>query len=247
MGTRDAVQQVVENAILNQPRSQQTTIGPSEIGIDCDRCLGHKLAGTPQRREVAWLPYIGTAMHAQLEKVFLTEGLAADARGEQARWAAESRVWVGDIDGQEIHGSCDLLDAETGTVVDYKLVGATTLRSARVGPSEQYRIQAHLYGRGWQHNGIDVRTVAIWYLPRNAVTIDNAHWWEEPYDEQIALDALARADALAKAIRIIGAENFLPTLKRDPDNCYDCVRYPAYPTDPPLHTGAETFADLIPA
>jgi hypothetical protein len=238
VSTEHDVRRIVEQAILDQPRSQQTLIGPSEIGIDCDRCLGHKLAGTPQRREAAWLPYIGTAMHAQLERVFLDAGL-------NGRWAAETRVWVGDIDGQEIHGSCDLLDAEHGTVVDFKLVGATTLTSARIGPSAQYRTQAHLYGRGWQHNGVEVKHVAIWYLPRNAVTLDNGIWWTEPYDEQIAIDALTRADALAQAIRILGAEQILPTLERKP-GCYDCRRYPAYPSDPQPSSHAGPFSDLQP-
>lgn len=235
MSTRQDAQHVVEQAILDQPRSQQTLIGPSEIGIDCDRCLGHKLAGTPKAREVAWLPYIGTAMHAQLERVFL------DA-GKDGRWASESRVWVGDIDGQEIHGSCDLYDAHTGTVVDFKVVGATTLRLARHGPSAQYQVQAHLYGRGWQHNGVDINTVAIWYMPRNATRLSEGVWWDEPYNEQVALDALARADALAKAIRILGAEQILPTLAVK-SSCFDCKRYPALATDPPVIDNGP-FADL---
>lgn len=237
MSTRDDARRIVEQAILNQPRSQQTLIGPSEIGIDCDRCLGHKLAGTPQRQEVAWLPYIGTAMHAQLERVFLDAGI-------DGRWATETKVWVGDIDGQEIHGSCDLYDDANGTVVDFKVVGATTLRMARIGPSAQYRIQAHLYGRGWQHNGAQVNAVAIWYLPRNATMLTEGVWWQENYDEQVAIDALARADALAQAIRILGAEAILSTLQRKP-GCYDCRRYPALPGDP-INEDTGPFSDLQP-
>lgn len=234
MNTRDDVRKIVENAILNQPRTLQQTIGPSEIGTDCDRCLGHKLAGTPKRQEVAWLPYVGTAMHSQLERVL-------EAAGN--RWSTEVRLLVGQIDGHDILGSCDLFDAETGTTVDYKLVGKTTLTSARIGPSQQYRIQAHLYGRGWANDEYDVNTVAIWYLPRNAVSLEQSIWWQEPYDEQIALDALARADALAQAIRILGSEQVLPGLERK-DGCYDCGRYPAFPGDPVKVDGA--FSDLAP-
>lgn len=243
MTTHDDVHRVITDAILNHPRSLQTQIGPSEIGTECDRCLGHKLVGTPKRRDADWAPYVGVSVHARLEQIFLDAGMAG-------RWAAETRVWVGDIDGQEIHGSCDLYDADNGVVVDFKTASKTQLKNARAnGPSQQYRIQAHLYGRGWQHNGADVQAVALCYLPRDG-SLSESFWWEEPYDEQVAIDALARADALAKALRVVGADTILPTLTRSPDTCWDCQRgrYPTYPTDPPLPTGqAAPFADLIPA
>src|SRR5690625_253814 len=243
--TRDAVRRIVEAAIENQPRSQQQTIGPSEIGIPCDRCLGHKLAGTPQHRDVAWLPYIGTAVHALFEQVFMAESLAADAAGRMSRWCPETKLHVGAIGGEPIRGSCDLSAVEAGVVVDFKIVGKTTLTTARIGPSEQYRVQAHLYGRGWQLYGHQVNDVAIWYLPRNATTLDAGIWWSEPYDETVATAALTRADALARGIRLAGADVVLPQLARTP-GCWDCPRFPAYPTDSPLPTrGVEPFADLV--
>jgi hypothetical protein len=240
VSTEQDVRRIVEQAILDQPRSQQTLIGPSELGLACDRCLGHKLAGTPIRRTVEWQPYVGTAVHRQLERVFETEAV-------NGRWTTESKLWVGDIDGIEIWGTSDLFDHDTGTVIDFKTASKTRLAVARLGtPSQQYRAQVHLYGRGWHYNGAEVNAVAIWYVPRDG-DLSRSVWWQEPYDERVALDALARAEAFAKAIRILGADQFLPTLQRDPANCYDCNRYPAYPTDPPLHTGAEPLADLIPA
>ncbi|HEU4544476.1 MAG TPA: hypothetical protein VFR23_25320 [Jiangellaceae bacterium] len=243
MSTRDDVKRIVTSAILARPRNHQVAIGPSGIGTECDRCLGHMLAGTPRMLTPDWQPYVGVSVHAQLEQIFLEAGL-------NGRWATETKVWVGDIDGQEIHGQCDLLDARLGgeTVVDFKTASKTRLKAVKSSgqPSQRYRVQAHLYGRGWQHNGVDVKNVAIWYLPRDG-GLEQALWWEEPYDERVALSALARADAFAKAIRILGTETFLPTLQRNSD-CFDCKRYPAYPTDPPLPTGqAAAFADLIPA
>lgn len=238
---------VIEHAITHSPRSLQTKIGPSEIGTPCDRCLGHKLAGTAQLPgPVPWLAAIGTAVHAWLDSVFIDDALAKSARGEEPRWISEARVNVGEIDGEPIEGTCDLFDVETETTVDWKIVGATTLKSARsIGPSPVYRVQAHLYGRGWTRaRGRAVRHVAICYLPRNAATLDHGHWWTEPYDEQIALDALARADALAKAIRISGPDRVLPKLQRL-DGCLDCARYPRYPTDPPEQPALGQFADLV--
>lgn len=242
MGTREDAKQMVEDAILNHPRSLQEIIGPSEIGAECDRCLGHKLAGTPKRRDPDWQPYVGVSVHAQLERIFL-----ANPAG---RWVSEERLMVGHIDGTEIWGTSDLFDMQELCVVDFKTASKTQLKSAKVnGPSRQYQVQAHLYGRGWQLFGFTPRAVALWYLPRDG-SLHESFWWSEPYDEQVALDALTRADAIAQAIRVLGADTILPTLQRSPDTCWDCQRgrYPTYPTDPPLPTGQQAaFADLIPA
>lgn len=132
---------VIEAAITSQPRSQQKRIGPSEVGNPCTRCLTHKLIGTPEsERHAPWLPWIGTAVHAQLEDVFMQ----ANADLEQTRYLVEATVAVGEIGGQVITGHADLFDLEVGEVTDWKIVGATTLRNAKAnGPSETYRTQAH--------------------------------------------------------------------------------------------------------
>lgn len=214
---------VVEQAITDHPRSQQTRIGPSELGIDCLRCLGHKLAGVPEEREAAWLPTIGTAVHAWLAETFAQ----ANAGMPQARFLVETTVSVGEVDGVDITGNADLYDLATGDVTDWKVVGATTLRDVKAnGPSAQYRTQAHLYGRGFTRRGLPVENVRVAYLPRNSVTgLADAVIWSEPYDEQVALDALQRADALARAIRLAGADAVLPGLAASP-GCYSCSRYP---------------------
>jgi hypothetical protein len=215
----------------------QKVIGPSEIGSECDRCLGHKLAGTPKRQDADWQPYVGVAVHAQLERIFLAN--------PASRWVSEERVMVGHIDGAEIWGTCDLFDHTELCVVDFKTASKTQLQSAKAnGPSRQYQIQAHLYGRGWQLYGFTPRTVSLCFLPRDGM-LHQTFWWSEPYDEQIAVAALKRADALAQAIRIIGADTILPTLQRATDKCWDCERgrYPTYPTDPPVQVSGP-FADL---
>lgn len=111
---------VVEAAMLHQPRTLQTRIGPSEIGMDCVRCLAHKLAGTPERPEAAWLPYLGTAVHEELSTVFIRHEHTRQDLGLPPRFLSEHRVTVGTIGGQEITGSTDLFDIHTGTIVDFK-------------------------------------------------------------------------------------------------------------------------------
>lgn len=218
----DELRHSIEALVAGQERSQQVRIGPSEVGMPCDRCLGHKLAGVPELPEVDWLPFVGTCVHKMLADHF-THLAAIDPLG--VRWLIEQTVDVGEIDGVSITGHADLFDRCTATVIDWKCVGVTTLRKAKKGPSQTYRAQAHLYARGFVRRGLEVDRVAIYYLPRNASSLAQGIPWSEPYNEQIALDALTRADALARAIRVAGWLNVRPGLAAHPD-CPQCHRYP---------------------
>ena len=236
---------IITTAITEAPRTRQRHIGPSELGIPCIWCLAHKLAGIEETRTGGdWLPAIGTAVHAWLDGVFGEQDAAADLaavqagrNGEPPRWICESRVDVGEVDGTPVTGSADLYDTLTGEVTDWKIVGPTTLRTVKAsGPSITYRTQAHLYGRGFTRRGLPVSTVRIAYLPRTSVTLQDAVLWSEPYDETVALAALARADALAKAIRTVGIDTLAPNLPRAPD-CYSCPRYPSADGSAPTAPG----------
>lgn len=224
--TREKIDAILEAAIIGEPRSQQQAIGPSEIGAACLHCLAAKLAGWEQAPEAAWLPYLGTAVHAYLEKVF--EPLAG--------WHTERRVSVGTLGGKEITGTSDLFDVEEGCVVDWKLVGQTTLRKAKGGPSPVYKAQAHLYGMGYVRAGFDVRDVAIYYLPRNAISLRHGVWWDEPFNPLLALDALDRATNLLAKLEafptIEQRDAYITSLPRDAE-CWDCARFHDAPKKAP--------------
>jgi hypothetical protein len=192
---------IIEDAITNSPRSQQTIIGPSELGSDCDHCLITRLAGDKPDQGAPWLPAIGTAVHEWLETVIVRH-LATTGTD---RWIPEGRVCVGTIAGQPIYGHSDLYDTHTGTVIDYKVVGTLALREARAnGPKPTYERQAHLYGRGWVNEGYQVNRVAIWYLPRNGTRVGDGLYWEVDYDPGIAEATLNKADMLTRAIHTHG-------------------------------------------
>lgn len=238
---------LIDDAIANNPRSQQVRIGPSELGTDCLRCLGHKLAGIPEQRDAAWLPWIGTAVHAALEEVFAAYN--AQCPPGEARFLLETTVSVGEVDGVEITGHADLYDRVTRTQSDWKIVGKSTLTAAKAsGPTATYRVQAHLYARGFHRRGLPVDRVQIIYLPRNEPTLANAVIWGEPYDENVALAALQRADALAKAIRLAGPDAVLPGLQATP-GCHSCARYPlpdgTYPPRPGHEHQPRTLTSLL--
>lgn len=197
---------IVKTHIYNHPRSQQKRIGPSELGHPCARRIGYKLLGQPERDTgPAWLPTVGTAVHAWLEEAFDADNLAhAAERNHQERWLVENRVSVGEVNGVEVTGSSDLYDRFTGTVIDHKVVGPTQLKKYKAhGPGDQYRSQGHLYGRGFTRAGLRVKRVMIVFLPRNG-SLDDAYIWSETYDEQVALDALQRVTGISLVTAALG-------------------------------------------
>lgn len=233
---------IIEQAIIFQPRSLQKRIGPSEIGTPCDHCLAAKLAGWQQtERGVPWLPYIGTSVHEKLEMVFGMHNVERVEQGKPMRYLMEQKTMVGHIGGTEIWGSTDLVDLEAGMTVDWKIVGASTLKQAKSGPSPVYHAQADLYAKGWNDAGIRIDHVAIAYLPRNAVSLDQAIWWTAPHDRSRAEDALARANRLhsnltvLESISIQARDTWISGLARS-GHCFDCKRYPDAPPERPRDT-----------
>jgi hypothetical protein len=205
--TAEHLLHLVEDAIRNHPRSQQKTIGPSEIGHPCARRVGYKMLGKGERpSEVNWKATVGTALHSWLEAMIDAANMNYElrTRSGQERFYTEQRVTVGDILGVPIEGSCDLYDRATATVVDWKSVGPTQLtKYKRLGPGPQYRTQAHLYGRGWRARGLPVDYVMVVFFPRNGELAETYTWWER-YDEQVAVDALERATGIALATKALG-------------------------------------------
>src|SRR5207249_3035326 len=75
--------------------------------------------------------------------------------------------------------------------------------------SDTYRVQVHTYGYGARLRGEEIEHVAIVGWPREAGSIKGLHVWTEPYDESIAIEALARVDRIAEEVQE-HAEAFAP-------------------------------------
>lgn len=220
-----AYKQVIADAITNHPRSLQRKIGPSEIGVECDRRIAYKLLDIPERpQSPAWLPTVGTAVHAWLEEEFDQAATAQHiaTNGGPEEWLTERRVTTGFVpEIGFIDGSCDLFHRPTGTVIDHKIIGPTPLKKYRAhGPSHQYRAQAHLYGQGYANAGHIVRRVMIAFLPRNG-QLSDAYLWSEPWDPQIAADAMARLTRISAAVAAAGPQ-LLPALPTADAHCAHC-------------------------
>lgn len=199
-------------------RSKQQQIGISEVGSDCRKCVARKLALVYKKPEGSWYPFIGTAVHDALE------------RGFAERWPdeykLENRLDVHEYKDLKLGGSCDMAYLTDGILIvnDWKIVGERKLREAGNGKiSEQYRIQAMLYGFGWKKKGHEVTHVALSFLPRDK-PLEDAQVVMMRYDEQIALDALQALNDLMDMAELMGWDK---VIEKQPKAsfCFDCKKY----------------------
>lgn len=195
-------------------RSRQTVIGISEVGMDCRKCVARKLAEKPRTPDGSWFPFIGTAVHAQLEEGFV--------RFDD--YILEERLFVHEYKSLKLAGSCDMFAFQDGVVNDWKVVGQEALKKAAKGQiKNQYRIQAMLYGLGWKKKGYDVSHVSLTFLPRD-LDLPNAQVVMLRYDESIAMEALAELELLIDAAEIVGWDEVIAKQPKA-SFCWDCKKY----------------------
>jgi len=179
----DRIKDVVNNRSANAPRSQQKRIGLSEVGEVCVRKNSYKLLDWAKTNPATdpWASISGTAIHAWLADAF-----------EQYpdQYLVEQKVQVTD----ELSGTADLFDIANKTVIDHKCVGATAMKSRKKsGMTHQQRVQINLYGLGFEKEGRDVQKVALAFYPLGG-RLDGLYTIVEPYDRQLALDAIQRLE-----------------------------------------------------
>jgi hypothetical protein len=202
-------------------RSKQIEIGISEVGMDCRKCVARKLAKTPRIVDGSWFPFIGTAVHDALERGF-NERYTMD-------YKLEERLFVHEYKDLKLTGSCDMMaftgDAGwSGVVNDWKVVGDSALAEARRGKiKEQYRIQAMLYGYGWEQKGYKVSHVSLTFLPRDA-KLEDAVVTMLRYEKEIATEALAALESMIDAAELVGWDK---VIEKQPKAsfCFSCRRY----------------------
>lgn len=186
---------------LARPRSTQVALGPSEIAVECDRRLGYSLRGAPSLDDgrLPWPAIIGTAVHAVIADSFIAENAAIG----HERWLVEQRVWP----DPSISGSTDAYDTENEMVIDWKVVGTTSLkRYISKGPGAQYEGQIQLYGLGWQRAGRVPKWVRIVFLPR-ATGFDDAYEWTAPYSRVAAEAVMERMYATSNLLQDLDVTN----------------------------------------
>ena len=216
--TADMVAALIAADDAAKPRSRQAAPGPSQLGTLCARQLGYTIAEVPKASGGGDpLPrWVGTEGHAGLQRI-----LAGNPD-----WTTEHQI---ELPGYGIRGHVDAYHLHSGTVVDWKFVGAKSMAGYRKnGPGQQYRWQAHLYGTGMALQGHDVRHVAIVFIPRSGLT-SGIHVWTEPYDPNVTEAALARYEAVTTVLAAPGGLGMLPTADAP---CDWCKWHDTHSTDP---------------
>jgi hypothetical protein len=202
------LQTIIRTHANGYARSQQTTVGCSQVGHPCPRHLVHALNGTPKVNTDSdpLAAYIGTAVHASL-----AQALEADnAQLGRQRWLIEQPVNIPTPEG-DIPGSVDAYDTDTKTVLDWKCVGEASRRKYKGGDiGSQYRSQIHLYAFGLVLLGYEVEHVALAFVPRNGRLADlTLH--VEPYDENGVVETTLRRFAAIHTLAEIGNPAAAPT------------------------------------
>ncbi|HEU5032712.1 MAG TPA: hypothetical protein VFV01_47870 [Spirillospora sp.] len=159
----------------DRPRSQQTTVGWSDVG-GCRAYLGFVLNGEWTTDDPdTWRAIVGTALHDYFARLRAGEGREH-----------EVRTLFGGIPGH-----ADEVDDDS--VTDFKFptlaVAESWKRDADALLPKRQQVQG--YAAGLVAAGRTIRTVRIMVCPVDGGFED---WWchEEPYDEQVANDAVEK-------------------------------------------------------
>lgn len=160
------------------PRTLQQHLGPSELGVECDRQVVGKMAALPATNHVndPWPSIVGTACHAYAEGAFAAD----NTRSARLRWLTETRV----VPHPDHPGTADLYDAVEQCVVDHKFLGESSMAKVRKDPPRKYVVQLLLYGLGYWLKGLPVRRVVLAAYPRTAASLDGLYVWDRPFSDE---------------------------------------------------------------
>jgi hypothetical protein len=176
-------------------RSQQKTLGPSQIGTPCDRQLMMRLMGAPHVNPGGdgWAAFKGTWIHRGLQEMLQW------ANGNTGRFATELRVTS--KSPAVPFGTIDLLDRTLFMVDDHKVMGSWSLDQLRMyGIKPQFRAQLHTYGFFARQRGEQVEWVALIGWPGEKPSLEDLFIKREAYDPEIARQAIGRAEAFQRRI-----------------------------------------------
>ena len=221
----------VEHA-ARAPRTLQQHLGPSEIGVACDRQVVSKMAALPATNHVVdpWPSIVGTACHAWAEDAFTGD----NTRKGLVRWITEQRV----TPHPDHPGTADLYDGAEQAVVDHKFLGESSMAKIRKGWPRKYRVQLLLYALGYWRLGLPVRRVALAAYPRTAASLDGLYVRELEFadaDGQILPEVRVlleevfsqTANRRAMADAVVAGALRIDDVPREPDSeeCFFCPMY----------------------
>ena len=191
---KEEISAIISWASSTSQRSLQKSLGPSELGHPCDRRLAYRMAGskTFNNHIDPLIAVVGTGLHSWLEQAIRRFNVTFN----DTTLTPETRVQIDPL----LSGTSDVYHRQLEAVIDFKSAGADVIKKVPdVGASEAYRTQVHLYGLGYENAGMPVKNVMIVYIPRSGM-LKSIQVWREPYDRQVAMDALARRDRIGAMV-----------------------------------------------
>lgn len=216
-------------------RDAQVSIGPSDMGDPCARCLAFKMAGSPIPQRETLFAWNGTSTHLHVEQRIETLQARQNIT-DQIAFAkqffdgalTEVKVFVVEIPGYgKVSGHIDLLTHDL--VVDWKTIGMAKLKQWKQQLAkgqmpkglEKYIGQLTIYIGAARRLGYNVETGVLAFIPRDALTPDD--YWAYPvrYDEQNEQKIITRVAAIYQYVKA-GRHG---EIAADPD-CFVC--YPRY-------------------
>jgi hypothetical protein len=188
---------IITWAESRRPRSVQVELGPSDLGAECDRRIGYKMADLPRANYTGdpWVTFVGSAIHSRLQESIDTW---SSFHGS-SRFLTEQSAPLDGI----IKSHPDLLDRERKMVIDHKSVSTDLLKKYRTGDAMElfpgYIIQVQLYGLAFELQGHEIEKVALAFYPRSG-WLKSMHTWVAPYDRELALAAYQRPYEIADVL-----------------------------------------------
>lgn len=192
---------IIRWAESRRPRSVQWQLGPSDLGAECDRRIGYKIAGVPEVGGFndPWVTFVGSAIHSRLQESIDTW---SEVHGS-SRFLTEQNAPLDDI----INSHPDLLDVEKKMVIDHKSVSSDILKKYQTGdPMKEfpgYIVQVQLYGLAFELQGYEIEKVALAFYPRSGL-LRSMHTWVAPYDRNLAAAAYERPYEIVDALTRLG-------------------------------------------
>lgn len=191
---KDEFVKVIKWSENNRPRSLQRSIGPSQLGAECDRKFAFEMSGLPGVNAGGgdpWPAFVGSAIHTRVEdayKQYMTQF--------GKNWVQEQRVEATPMIG----GRFDMYSPDLRTVVDVKSMGEDMFaRVKKNGITPGYKVQAMVYGYAIRLLGKPVDHVGWVCVPRSG-WLKSVHVITMPYDDSVAVEALGRPDRIGRIL-----------------------------------------------
>lgn len=192
--TADMVRDLIVSQDAGRPRSQQKTLGPSNLSTPCARKIGYQVLDVPPvtPSTVNLAAWVGTGIHEQMELACAAENKRAKAKV----WETEIRCQIPIKPPIQCH--VDAYYHPTYTALDWKSVGPSALQKYRRQTPDNYATQIDLYGLALVLSGYRVDTVGICYIPRNG-DLSDIHVTTWPWTGERADAAIKRYEQILAA------------------------------------------------